>query len=212
MPPTITKDHPTNGTITEAELAETTHARELAGGGEGPPRSRDDSRVSFALFASFMAVLLALAALVAVAFKLDDNQTSPTMMRSGTPSASPATPTQAATPAPVGHSLKVGMGDYFFKPQSATVSAGKVKVSAINNGQLPHEMVLAKTNLDPSQLPTTADGSVNEENLNSPGEVPDVAAGQTKHGTIPLTPGNYVMFCNLPGHYAAGMYGTLTVK
>jgi uncharacterized cupredoxin-like copper-binding protein len=87
-----------------------------------------------------------------------------------------------------------------------------VKIAAINDGKLPHEVVLARTNVDPSQLPTTSDGSVDEEKLNSPGEIPDVAAGATKQATINLKPGNYAMFCNLPGHYAAGMYGTLTVK
>ena len=45
----------------------------------------------------------------------------------------------------------------------------------------------------------------------SPGEIPDVEAGATKSADFELKPGKYVMFCNLPGHYAAGMYGTLTV-
>jgi uncharacterized cupredoxin-like copper-binding protein len=39
-----------------------------------------------------------------------------------------------------------------------------------------------------------------------------VAAGETKSGNFELTPGHYVIFCNLPGHYAKGMYGTLTVS
>ena len=43
------------------------------------------------------------------------------------------------------------------------------------------------------------------------GEIPDVEADKTKSEEFELTPGKYVMFCNLPGHYAAGMYGTLTV-
>ena len=30
--------------------------------------------------------------------------------------------------------------------------------------------------------------------------------------TFKLTAGKYVMFCNLPAHYAQGMYGTLTAK
>jgi uncharacterized cupredoxin-like copper-binding protein len=44
------------------------------------------------------------------------------------------------------------------------------------------------------------------------GEIADVAPGDTKKGTFKLTAGKYVMFCNLPGHYTQGMYGTLTVK
>ena len=104
------------------------------------------------------------------------------------------------------------MGDYFYNPKDASATAGKVRIAAVNNGQIPHEVVFAKTNADPSQLPTKPDGSVNEEALNSPGEVADVAPGRTKSGTVDLAPGRYVMFCNLPGHYKAGMYGTLTVR
>ena len=46
----------------------------------------------------------------------------------------------------------------------------------------------------------------------SAGEIPDVEAGETKSEEFELTPGKYVIFCNLPGHYAGGMYGTLTVS
>ena len=110
MPSTTTRDPSTDGTADQAAAAEPVPAAELAGRGEGPPAVIKDSRASFALFASFIAVLL------------------------------------------------------------------------------------------------------DEEKLNSPGEIPDVAAGATKQAIINLKPGNYAMFCNLPGHYAAGMYGTLTVK
>ena len=71
---------------------------------------------------------------------------------------------------------------------------------------------LARTNLPAGGLPTLADGSVDEEALNSPGEIPDVAAGATKSTKLNLAPGRYVMFCNLPGHYQGGMYGTVIVK
>ena len=45
-----------------------------------------------------------------------------------------------------------------------------------------------------------------------PGEVDNVLAGTTGTGEFTLTPGNYILMCNLPGHFAAGMVATLTVE
>ena len=127
------------------------------------------------------------------------------------------TPAQTTdTTASQGGSLEIRMGDYFFDPKDASTPAGTVTISAPNDGQVVHELVLAKTDTDPAKLPTTSDGEVDEAKLEArgeaAGEIADVAAGDTKQGTFKLTPGRYAMFCNLPGHYAKGMYGTLTVK
>jgi uncharacterized cupredoxin-like copper-binding protein len=126
------------------------------------------------------------------------------------------TQAQTTTGASQGKTAEIVMGDYFFKPSDATASSGKVTISAPNEGQLVHELVLAKTNTDPGSLPTTSDGEVDEAKLEQKGEdageIADVAPQATKQGTFDLTPGKYVMFCNIPGHYAQGMYGTLTVK
>ena len=66
MPPTATKDQPADRS-TRAMPTTADQAPAPAGdGGAG-------GKASFALFASFVAVLLSLAALLAVAFKLDDN-------------------------------------------------------------------------------------------------------------------------------------------
>ena len=135
----------------------------------------------------------------------------------------PTTETQAAQPpstttasASGSGALQITMNDDFFTPSVATAKAGSVTISTPNNGQLVHEMVLAKTQADPAKLPTTSDGSVDEAKLESAGqdagEIADVSPGATKKGTFKLTSGRYVMFCNIPGHYAAGMYGTITVK
>ena len=108
------------------------------------------------------------------------------------------------------------MGEFFFKPSDATATAGATTIEAPNEGSVEHELVVFKTNMDPAKLPTEANGEVNEEKMDkiaeSAGEIPDVEAGDTKSAQFKLTPGKYVMFCNLPGHYAAGMYGTLTVE
>lgn len=114
-----------------------------------------------------------------------------------------------------GATLEIKMGDFFFAPKNATAKAGQTTIEAPNEGSVEHELVLFKTNMDAAKLPTEASGGVDEEKLDQiaeeGGEVPDVEAGETKSGNFNLTPGKYVMFCNLPGHYAQGMYGTLTV-
>jgi uncharacterized cupredoxin-like copper-binding protein len=127
--------------------------------------------------------------------------------------------TQAQTPAQPsgGGSLTINMSDYAFSPNDSSTNAGTVKISTPNQGQLPHELVLLKTNQAPNSLPTLSNGEVDEEGLEakgveSPGEIEDVGPGETKSAALKLTPGKYVMICNLPGHYKQGMYGTLTVK
>jgi len=114
-----------------------------------------------------------------------------------------------------GSTLVIQMGDFFFSPSDGTAKPGPTTIEAPNEGSVEHEMVLFKTNMDPAKLPTEASGGVDEEKMDkiaeSAGEIPDVEAGDDKSAGFKLTPGKYVMFCNLPGHYAQGMYGTLTV-
>ena len=114
-----------------------------------------------------------------------------------------------------GQKLEVKMGDYFFAPANPTATAGKTTIEAPNEGAVEHELVVFKTDLNPADLPTESNGDVDEEKLEQEaeeaGEVPDVEPGETKSESFNLTPGKYVIFCNIPGHYARGMYGTLTV-
>jgi uncharacterized cupredoxin-like copper-binding protein len=114
-----------------------------------------------------------------------------------------------------GGTLAIKLGDFFFAPKNVTAKAGPTTIEAPNEGSVEHELVLFKTNMNPAKLPTEAAGGVDEEKMDQVaeegGEVADVEAGKTKSGKFHLTPGKYVMFCNLPGHYAQGMYGTLTV-
>jgi uncharacterized cupredoxin-like copper-binding protein len=114
-----------------------------------------------------------------------------------------------------GGSLEINMDDFVFKPKNATADAGKTTISTTNEGAVEHEMVLFRTDMNPAKLPTERDGSVDEEKLDEiaeeAGEIPDVEAGDSKSESFDLKPGRYVMFCNLPGHYKAGMYGTVTV-
>jgi uncharacterized cupredoxin-like copper-binding protein len=123
---------------------------------------------------------------------------------------------EAAATGGGGATLSIKMGEFFFGPKNTAAHAGPTTIEAPNEGSVEHELVVFKTNMDPAKLPTEASGEVNEEKMDkiaqSAGEIPDVEAGETKSAQFELTPGRYVIFCNLPGHYAAGMYGTLTVN
>jgi uncharacterized cupredoxin-like copper-binding protein len=130
-----------------------------------------------------------------------------------TPTATTPTATTTTTTAPTGAGgVTVKLGEYFIKPSPASVSAGKVRFTATNTGQLAHEMVVIKTNLAPDQLPLSGNEADEEKAGKVPGEIEDVAPGQTKSATIKLVPGKYVFICNFAGHYKAGQRVAFTVQ
>jgi uncharacterized cupredoxin-like copper-binding protein len=188
-----------------------------------PERQREGDRRFYLRLFAFLASLVVLG-LIAIAYEIgysngkdEGRKVQPTATQVSTTETQAAQP-PSTTPASAseGKALQITMSDDFFTPKDASAKAGSVTISTPNTGQLVHEMVLAKTEADPSKLPTTPDGSVDEAKLESAGqdagEIADVAPGGTKKGTFKLAPGRYVMFCNVPGHYAAGMYGTITAK
>ena len=115
-----------------------------------------------------------------------------------------------------GNNLSVKLSEYAFTPSSPTVKAGALTITAPNEGQIQHELVVFKTNKAAGSLPTKG-AEVDEDGLEASGaknegEIQDVGSGQTKSTDFKLAAGHYVMICNIPRHYAQGMYGTITVK
>ncbi len=98
--------------------------------------------------------------------------------------------------------------EWQFGLDHTTVPAGKVTFELTNKGQIAHEMVILKTDLPATALPLKA-GNPSELDEDaagqSPGEVEDVQPGKTETLTLDLTPGRYLMVCNLAAHYKAGM-------
>jgi uncharacterized cupredoxin-like copper-binding protein len=57
-----------------------------------------------------------------------------------------------------------------------------------------------------------AESRVNEDAAGHLGEVSELDPGQSGSLSMKLDPGTYMLFCNVPGHYMAGMWTTITVE
>jgi len=94
-------------------------------------------------------------------------------------------------------------GPFSLEPSVTTVPAGKTTFNAINDGMMVHELVILQTDKTIQQL-TKPDGRADEAtNIKETG---DIEAGKSKSISIDLKPGHYWLICNLPGHFAGGMY------
>jgi uncharacterized cupredoxin-like copper-binding protein len=94
------------------------------------------------------------------------------------------------------------------------VHPGKVTFQVSNNSKdIQHEFLVAKLKGMPEQVPYDAtDGKVKEAALQGVHELGDLEPGKSGQMTVDLKAGKYLLFCNLPGHYRAGMRQVLTVK
>ncbi len=94
--------------------------------------------------------------------------------------------------------------EFQYTPNTLTANAGQaVNVVLKNTGTVNHTWVLEnKTKADDAQPWLTNDGK----------EVAKAGPGASgRGGFIAPGPGDYVFYCDVPGHAAAGMVGTLTV-
>lgn len=102
----------------------------------------------------------------------------------------------------------------------STVPAGPVSLRVTDVGAMDHELVVLPLAADArvGHRSLRADGTVDERG--SLGEVSNnngagAGAGLQPRGTgwttLQLRPGHYELVCNLPGHYAAGMFAELDV-
>jgi uncharacterized cupredoxin-like copper-binding protein len=117
----------------------------------------------------------------------------------------------SASPPP--HAATADVTEFKISLDAARLAAGEDSFSVRNDGTITHEFVVVRTDLAADALPKAADGGVDEEGtgVTSVDEVEDIAAGSTGSLTVTLPAGKYVVFCNLPGHYAGGMRAAFEV-
>ncbi|MEZ4866005.1 MAG: hypothetical protein R3C14_32115 [Caldilineaceae bacterium] len=70
----------------------------------------------------------------------------------------------------------------------------------------PHELVVIKTDLAPDQLPRLENGAADESQLQVIARTTRLLPGESAMLKLKLKKGNYVLICNIGGHYSLGMY------
>ena len=94
-----------------------------------------------------------------------------------------------------------------------SVKAGKVTFEVANkSNDVEHEFLIAQLNVPAKDVPfDESTGVVKEGALKGVKELGDLEPGRSGAMTLDLAAGNYLLFCNMPGHYKAGMYHVLAV-
>lgn len=119
----------------------------------------------------------------------------------------------SGAPRATGAVVRISEGDFHILANRNVVPAGHVTLRIHNFGPDEHELIVAPQL--PSGLPLRADGfTVSEEAIQSsePGSITPQQPDHTELLNVVLKPGRYVLFCNMEGHYMAGMHRVLVVR
>jgi uncharacterized cupredoxin-like copper-binding protein len=114
-----------------------------------------------------------------------------------------------------GQHLDVILRDFAIEPQRQVVRPGLTDFRAFNEGPTVHELILVRTDLAPDDLLLQADGlTAVEEAPTVEFMVADEGIDLDERGGFQakLTPGKYVLYCNLEGHYLGKMHAALEVQ
>ena len=154
-------------------------------------------------------VAISLLALAAMACGSDDEEEGATV------------PPGVVSPKPAGATqVDVTLAEWSVLPSTRSIEAGETYFLVQNAGPVdPHELVVIRTDLAPNALPVV-DGKVDESQVEVIGEVEEFAPGTSVSGVFNLTPGSYVLICNiaeieegeLESHYQEGMTVAFTVR
>ena len=93
------------------------------------------------------------------------------------------------------------------------VDRGKVRFDVTNiASKLVHEVILARIADENRVLSyNTVKNKVNEETLKTLGQVAEIGPNRSASITLELKPGKYILYCNIAGHYMAGMWTVIEV-
>lgn len=108
----------------------------------------------------------------------------------------------AAPAAGGGDSATIAASEFAFDPADVNLTAGaEVTVELDNTGSVEHNWTVLSEEI-------TAESDFSEDLVLA--AVDDTAAGEFNSASFTLEPGAYQVICTIPGHFDAGMVGTVT--
>ncbi len=97
-------------------------------------------------------------------------------------------------------------------PKTATTGAVRFDVTNLAS-DLVHEVQVARINDEGQMLPyDQSRNKVDLEGLQTLGAVSEIMPNKSASLILDLAPGKYLLFCNVAGHYMAGMWTVIDVK
>jgi uncharacterized cupredoxin-like copper-binding protein len=116
--------------------------------------------------------------------------TVPTTTAPTTAAATTTQPTTTTTPKPQATTVDVTENEFKIVLRSTDLKAGKITFDVKNEGKLPHDLAIKGMKEKTKLIP----------------------AGGSDELTVTLKPGDYELWCTVPGHEAAGMKLEITVS
>lgn len=147
----------------------------------------------------FAAVIIAVGIVLAT-LNADAPPASPTSVMPGHGSVMPTDVRSMAGPG----ELKVLLGDYWLKPSTRRLPAGRYRFTVQNMGVIPHDLMVERAPIV----------------MSAPGQPLDNAAaygldglepGVVRSTDITLAAGTWVLFCSVSGHYQAGQRAVIRI-
>jgi uncharacterized cupredoxin-like copper-binding protein len=107
----------------------------------------------------------------------------------------------------------MGVGMMSVRVDKTSVKAGQVTFDVTNwSRSVVHEVLMVAVDSPDAPLPYDySKQTVVEDQIKSLGETEELKPNASKSIELTLSPGNYLLLCNVPGHYAAGMAVPFTV-
>ena len=105
------------------------------------------------------------------------------------------------------------MGMMSIRVDRQVIKARKVELEITNwSRSLVHEMLIVPVDSPDAPLPYDySAGQVVEDQVHVLADSSELKPNESKTVEVDLSPGSYLLLCNVPGHYASGMVVPLTV-